>query len=77
MLGITSLAVTVYVALQLCNVTSHAPIVRLVELEAFFARALDSHNHAGISVRWACHVGRQLGYQLEKMQQGRNADYKC
>ena len=42
-MGITSMAVTVYAELQLCNVTSHG------------------------------HVGRQLGYQLEKMQQWRNA----
>ena len=73
MLGTTSMAVTVYAVLQLCNVTSHDPIVGLVELEVFAAHALDNHTHGGISSRWACHVGRQLGYQLEKMQQWRNA----
>ena len=66
----TSLAVTVYAVLQLCNVTSHDPIVGLAEVEVFVARALDIHNHSGISTRSVCHVGRQLGYQLEKCSNG-------
>ena len=75
-MAIFTLAVTVNAVLHIHNITSHDPIVGLVGFEVLAAYALDGNTHGGIS-RCGNHVGRQLGYQLEKMQQGRNADYKC
>ena len=70
-MAIFSLAVTVNALLQITNVISHDPIVGLVGFEVLAACALDGNTHGGISAMWwHCHVGRQLGYQLEKKNKG-------
>ena len=66
-----TLAVTANALLQITNVISQNTIVGPFAFEVLSACALDAHVHGGISAMWChCHVGRQLGYQLEKKNKG-------